>query len=181
MLSAKSQAAIASLIAAAVICGWNVGPTHAEWLFKKEDKAFGEIEATAMAVGDASIVFIQCSNGELSINLATPEDWKESSAAMNVLSPKLIMALDGAEPVRFDISLGENGLHKLLAKVDDPSMAKEAAERIAAGKKKLEIGIEFGGKKFHASKIPMAGATKKIQSVLNECSNAADKNDEKKQ
>ena len=154
-----------------------------EWMYKKEDKAFGETQATAMAIGDASVVFVQCSNGELSLNLATPEDWKDDSEAMNLMVPKIIMATDGSEPIRYDVVLGENGLHKLLAKVEDAGSSREAAAKIVEAKKKLEIGIEVGGKRFHASKISAAGASKKIQSVLDECGSkqkAESKPDEKK-
>lgn len=140
-----------------------------DWIFKNEDKAFGEKTATAIAVGDASVLFVQCDTGELSINLATPEDWEAGSSSMNLLSPKIILATDGAEPVRYESKLGENGLHKLLATVEDEDSVRQATALIVAAKKKIEIGIEIGGKRFHASKISAAGATKKVQAVLNEC------------
>lgn len=154
-----------------------------DWIYKKEEKAFGGLEATAMGVGNASIAIIKCDDGEMSVGLATPEDWKDDNSQMNLLSPKIVMAIDGSEPFSYDTTLGENGLHKLLATTDDQEDAKQAIEKMVAAKKKIEIGIELGGKKYHASKISAAGASKKLQSILDTCATkdkAEGKTDEKK-
>lgn len=144
-----------------------------EWIFKKEDKAFGDVDATAMAIGDTSIAFVRCSGGELSVAVATPEDWKESSSAMNALGPKLIMAIDGSEPFTYTATLGENGAHKFLASIEEEASTREAIEKMIAAKKKIEIGIEIGGKRFYASKLSAAGASKKFQAVLDTCASKA--------
>lgn len=173
-------------LAAMVSTSCVVVPQNAEagdWIYKKEDKAFGGLEATAMGVGDASVVIAKCDDGEMSIGLATPEDWKDDNSQMNLLSPKIIMAIDGSEPFSYETTLGENRLHKLLATTDDQDDAKQAIEKMVAAKKKIEIGIELGGKKYHASKISAAGASKKLQSVLDTCATkekSETKPDEKK-
>lgn len=154
-----------------------------DWIYKKEEKAFGAIDATAMAVGDESVAFVRCDDGELGVSLATPEDWKDSSAGMNALSPQIIMAVDGSEPFKYAATLGENGMHKFLASIEDEALAKEAVQKMIAAKKKIEIGIEIGGKRFYASKLSAAGASKKLQSVLDTCASkeeAEAKSDEKK-
>ena len=140
-----------------------------EWIFKKEDKAFGDVDATAMAIGDESIVFVRCSSAELSVSIATPENWKDSSSAMNELGPKLIMAVDGSEPFKYGATLGENGAHKFLASIEEQDSVREAIEKMIAAKKKIEIGIELGGKRFYASKLSAVGASKKLQAVLDTC------------
>lgn len=63
---------LASLSAVAMLAG--VSSAAAEWIYKKEEKAFGETEAMAMAIGDASVAFVTCNNDGLKISLATPED-----------------------------------------------------------------------------------------------------------
>ncbi|CAA2142576.1 hypothetical protein [Hyphomicrobium sp. ghe19] len=171
---------LASLSAVAMLAG--VSSAAAEWIYKKEEKAFGETEAMAMAIGDASVAFVTCNNDGLKISLATPEDWTDGASAMNLLAPKIIVSIDGAPPTRFDAELRENTLHKILAEFDDEETVKRAAAMIASARKRIDIGLELAGKRFHASKLSAVGATKKIQSVLDTCAQQAspDADNEKK-
>lgn len=176
----KAFLALASLSAVAMLAG--VSSAAAEWIYKKEEKAFGETEAMAMAVGDASVAFVICNNDGLKISLATPEDWSNNATSMNLLGPKLIISVDGAAPTRFDAKVSENNLHKILAVTDDEETAKRAAAMIASAKKRIDIGLELLGERYHASKLSAVGATKKIQSVLDTCTQQAspDADNEKK-
>ena len=176
------KACLAGLSVSIIATFVAVSSANAQWIFKKDEKAFGEIEAVAMAVGDSSIVFVSCNSEGLKVSLATPEDWTDSSSAMNLLGPKIIISIDGAAPTRFDVELGKNNLGKLLASTDDEEVVKRAAAMIASAKKRIDIGLELVGKKFHASKLSAAGATKKIKSVLDTCAQQAepDADNEKK-
>lgn len=156
------------LAAVSVFCFASVSSADAEWIYKKEEKAFGETEAIAMAMGESSIVFISCNSEGLKLSLAKPEDYSSGGSALNLLSPKIIVSVDGAKPVRFETSLEENGLHKVVAVTDDEDVAREAATQIAAARKRIDIGVELAGKKFHTSKLSAIGA-KKIKAVLDLC------------
>lgn len=146
------------------------GAQAAEWIYKKEDKAFGDLQATAMAVGDESVVFIHCEDGLFSVNLATPEDWDDDkSPAMNLLGPKIILAIDGGAPESYGATFTENRMHKILVKIDDLAEARKAADGMRGAKKKIEIGVELTDKRFYASKISTSGAAKKIALVLEAC------------
>ncbi|ADJ24633.1 hypothetical protein Hden_2837 [Hyphomicrobium denitrificans ATCC 51888] len=148
------------LAAVSVFCFASVSSADAEWIYKKEEKAFGETEAIAMAMGESSIVFISCSSEGLKLSLATPEDYSSGGSTLNLLSPKIIVSVDGAKPVRFETSLEENGLHKVVAVTDDEDIAREAATQIAAARKRIDIGVELAGKKFHTSKLSAVGVKK---------------------
>lgn len=150
-----------------------VSSAAAEWIYKKEEKAFGETEAIAMAIGDSSVAFVICNSDGLKVTLATPEDWTNSASAMNLLAPKIIISVDGAAPARFDTELGENAAHKIVAEIQEDETVKQAAAMIISAKKRIDIGLELAGKKFHASRLSAVGATKKIKSVLDTCAQNA--------
>jgi len=132
----------------------------------------------AMSIGDSSIVFFRCNSDGLQFSLATPEDWGDSSDTINKLGPQIIVSIDGAAPVRFDIQISENQAHKILAGTDDAETVRRAAGVVASAKKRIDIGLEFLGKRYHASKLSAAGATKKIQAVLDTCAQQAGPNEE---
>lgn len=157
-----------ALLALSIFCFVSVSSANAEWIYKKDDKAFGETEAIALAMGESSIAFISCNSEGLKMSLATPEDYSDGGASLNLLSPKIIISVDGAKPMRFETSLEENGLHKVVAVTDDEDVAREAAGQIAAARKRIDIGVELAGKKFHTSKLSAVGA-KKIKTVLDLC------------
>lgn len=163
-----------------------VSSASAQWVYKKEEKAFGEMEAVAMAIGSSSIAFVICNSEGLKVSLATPEEWTNSSSAMNILEPKIIISIDGSAPTRFETELGKNGADKIVAEIQDDETVKRAAAMIASARKRIDIGLELAGKRFHASKLSAAGATKKIQSVIDTCAKQAepepepDADDEKK-
>lgn len=167
-----------SLLAFLSLCFVSMSSANAEWIYKKEDKTFGETEAIAMAMGASSIAFISCNSEGLKLSLATPEDYADGGASVNLLSPKIIISVDGAKPVRFEKSLEENGLHKIVAVTDDEDVAREAATQIAAARKRIDIGVELAGKKFHTSKLSVVGA-KRIKSVLDLCAPKAKSDDSK--
>jgi hypothetical protein len=166
------------LAAASISCFLAASSAYAEWIYKKEDKAFGETEATAMAIGGSSIVFISCDSEGLKMSLATPEDWTAGGASLNLLSPKIIISVDGAKPAHFETTLEENGLHKVIAVTDDEDVVREAASQIAAARKRIDIGVEFAGKKFHTSRLSAIGA-KKIKAVLDLCAPKAKPDEDK--
>jgi hypothetical protein len=149
--------------------GLGVQSAAAEWIYNKEEKAFGETQAMAMSIGDASIAFVTCKGDGLSVSLATPEDWTDAGAAMNLLQPKLIVSIDGQKPDRYDIRLNENTVHKIIGATQDEDVARRAAEKMAEARKRIDIGLELAGERYHASKLSAAGATKKIQAVLEAC------------
>jgi hypothetical protein len=148
--------------------GLTISSANAEWIYKKENKAFGETQAIAMAVGDSSVAFVSCDGDGLKISVATPEDWSDSTSSLNLLSPKIIIAIDGQKPASFDTTLNENGLHKIVAITDEEDVVREAASQISTARKRVDIGVELAGKKFYASRLSAVGA-KKIKNVLATC------------
>lgn len=168
MIFIKKRAVVWTMAFSAAVA-FGLGPAAAEWIYSKEEKAFGETQAVAMSIGDASIAFVTCNGDGLSVSLATPEDWTVSGASMNLLEPKLIVSIDGQKPEHYDIRLNENTVHKIIGSTQDEDIARQAAEKMAAARKRIDIGLELGGERYHASKLSAAGATTKIRAVLSAC------------
>lgn len=143
----------------------------ADWVSMEDDKAFGGQVQQALGFGDEAALGVRCEDGDLQVSVATAEDWEKEMVAMNLLQPAIVLSFDRAEPVSYPATLMESGLHKVIAIMqdDDDGSVRKVAQQIADAKKRVDVAVEFGGKRFYPSKVAVKGAKRHVERVLKAC------------
>lgn len=154
---------------------------YAGWLFTKSEKPFGGSTTIAMATGTGAAIMIACDDGELKLSVPSAEDWSDSLTMAALAEPKILLAIDGAEPMSLEANIAQNGVGKVLAQSDvEEAELRDVIAKIIAGKKNLDFAVELNGEKFYPSRTSVVGSGKHLKKVLAACPSAEAPEPEKK-
>lgn len=142
---------------------------HAEWLFNKQDKPFGGIQLTTMTFGTGAAFMAACDGGKLIVSVPSIEAWSDTLEAANLVEPKIIVAIDGAPPIRLSATLGQNAVGKVLTQANDEDEVRPFIEKLIAGKKNLDFAVEIKDQRFYESRVSVSGSGKHLKAILEGC------------
>lgn len=99
----------------------------------------------------------------------TPEKVDDGlTGLVNLISPKLVVIIDDLPPKSLEATLSQSDEDRLIVLSDD-ALVSELASALMAARRRIAVGVEAAGQKFHKTQFGVSGTKRAVGSVVNGC------------